>query len=236
MSMRIIVAFLFWASATPGWLKAGTIFVSGNLRTDATDTRCGSGCTLAAADDDATWAQWAAYNHSFSTAQTGRIQVVTYGYAGGASGTGAVVPAGGFAPYLSLFDSSGALIESSSSGICPPGAQTLLGNCFDVQLNALHQLAAGNYIVSITAWMNLSMAENLGAGVLADGFTGLGNLGTGESLDFAFDLIFTPNVEIEVGPQAIPEPSTAWMAAMGGLVAGAATALRRREKQYGGHE
>ena len=50
----------------------------------------------------------------------------------------------------------------------------------------------------------LSLAENLGGGTLADGFTGLGNLAQGEDLHYAFDVILT---------EAVPEPQTLWLLA-----------------------
>ena len=51
----------------------------------------------------------------------------------------------------------------------------------------------------VKAWENMSFAENLGTGTLADGFTGLGNLNSGENLNYAFDVILPSNV---------PEPGT----------------------------
>jgi hypothetical protein len=59
------------------------------------------------------------------------MYAVTFGYGGGTSGTGVVVPAGGFEPYLSLFDSGGNFLASTRSGVyCPPGANTVPGGAF----------------------------------------------------------------------------------------------------------
>lgn len=55
----------------------------------------------------------------------------------------------------------------------------------------------------------MSFAENLGAGTLADGFTGLGNLNDGEDLHYAYDVILTST-------SPVPEPSAVWL--LGGLV------------------
>ncbi len=47
----------------------------------------------------------------------------------------------------------------------------------------------------------MSYAENLGPPyLLSDGFTGLGNLGDGENLDYAFDVILSA--------ETVPEPAT----------------------------
>jgi len=59
-------------------------------------------------------------------------------------------------------------------------------------------LAAGTYEIAISAFENMSFAENLGSGTLADGFTGLGGLQPGEDLHFAFDVVLTP--EPAMGP------------------------------------
>jgi hypothetical protein len=78
-------------------------------------------------------------------------------------------------------------------------ANTLGGNCFDVQLDTTPLLEPGTYTIALSAWENMSLAENLGTGTLADGFTGLGNLNPGENLNYAFDVILPSNV---------PEPGT----------------------------
>jgi hypothetical protein len=62
-------------------------------------------------------------------------------------------------------------------------------------------LAPGKYSITISAFENMSFAENAGTGSLADGFTGLGNLAFGEDLHYAFDVVLhdaTP----------VPEPGT----------------------------
>ena len=61
-------------------------------------------------------------------------------------------------------------------------------------------LAPGSYQIAISAFENMSFVENGGAGTLADGFTGLGNLEPGEDLHYAFDVVLTPAA-------AVPEPS-----------------------------
>ncbi|MBZ5636828.1 MAG: DVUA0089 family protein [Acidobacteriia bacterium] len=71
-----------------------------------------------------------------------------------------------------MFDSGGNFLASTFFGItCPPGAQTNTNSnqCFDVLMNG-GTLAAGDYRIAISAFENLSFAENLGSGTLADGF------------------------------------------------------------------
>jgi hypothetical protein len=80
--------------------------------------------------------------------------------------------------------------------------------CFDVSLNG-GTLIPGTYRIAISAFENMSSAENNGAGTLADGFTGLGNLAQGEDLHFAFDVTLATG-----GTQSVPEPATLWLTAV----------------------
>ena len=197
-SSGLLAATLLLAGAATA-AKADVLFFSGDLRTDANVISCGSGCTLGPGNSDLEFANWAAVTYSFVVNSATTVQAITYGYAGGTSLTGADVPSGGLEPYLSLFDSSGNFLTSSFSGTCPATANTLGGNCFDVQLDTTPLLEPGTYTIALSAWENMSLAENLGTGTLADGFTGLGNLNPGENLNYAFDVILPSNV---------PEPGT----------------------------
>ncbi len=188
--------------------RADTISFVGNLRADANVISCGSGCTLGVSNSDGDYAQWAAVVDSFTVSTASSMEAVTFGYGGGVNGAGTTIAQGGFEPYLSLFDSAGNFLASAFFGTtCPPGANTNTdsGQCFDVSLDG-GILAAGSYQIAISAFENMSFAENSGAGTLADGFTGLGNLGVGEDLHYAFD--------VELSPIAVaPEPSSAWLLA-----------------------
>jgi hypothetical protein len=190
-------------------LKAGTVFFSGDLRTDATVLDCGSGCTLGPSNTDGDYAQWAAVVKTFVVTSASTMQAITYSYGGGTSKTGPVVLAGGLEPYLSLFDAGGDFLASTlSATTCPPGANTVGGNCFDVLLDGGF-LVPGTYQIALTAFDNMSLAENSGPPLLlSDGFTGLGNLATGENLNYAFDVILTGSS----GP-SVPEPATYWLLA-----------------------
>ena len=183
--------------------NAGTVSFTGDLRSDANFLDCGFACTLGAGDTDADYAQWAARSVSFVVAVASPMSAVTFGYGGGINGNGAFIAEGGFQPYLSLFTASGDFLGSTFFGVvCPPGANTdsVSGACYDVGLDG-GILAPGMYQLAISAFSNMSYAENLGAGVLADGFTGLGNLAAGEDLHYAFDIILD-------SPASVPEPGT----------------------------
>lgn len=182
-------------------LSGSTLFFTGNLRTDATVVDCGNNCTLGSSDPDSAYAQWAAVVTPFTLSSAASVHAVTFSFGGGTSGTGATVLPGGLEPYLSLFDAAGNFLTSTFFGTtCPAGANSVAGECLDVLLDA-GILPAGNYEITLTAWENLSFAENQGSGTLADGFTGLGNLGNGENLNYAFDIVSTPVA-------ATPEPGS----------------------------
>ena len=134
------------------------------------------------------------------------MSAITYSYGGGTSLTGPSVAAGGLEPYLSLFDASGNFLASTYFGTtCPAGANTYDGNCYDESLDG-GTLAAGTYYIALTAYQNISLAENYGSGNLSDGFTGIGFLASDEDLHYAYDVILTPN-SAPPPPPAVPEPN-----------------------------
>ena len=217
--------YLLLAFAAALAANADTISFTGNLRADANVIDCGMGCTLGAANSDADFAQWAAVVDDFTVTTDSAMEAITFGYGGGVNGAGASIAQGGFEPYLSLFDSSGNFLASTFFGTtCPAGANTntVSGQCYDVSLDG-GVLAPGSYQIAISAFENLSFAENLGSGTLADGFTGLGNLADGEDLHYAFDVILTPT-------SPVPEPAFGWLF---GIAVLALAAARRFEKQKG---
>jgi hypothetical protein len=161
---------------------------------------------LAPADPDADWAQHAAVLLPLTLTDPAYITARTFSWGGGVQANSNVVAASGFAPYLSLFDGSGKFLASTYLGeTCPSGAGTSDGNCYDVMLDGGTRLP-GNYYVVVTAFQNLSLAENY-LGVLtlnlSDGFTFTGQLDAGRDLRFALD--------VNLGPP-IPEPGAALLA------------------------
>jgi hypothetical protein len=202
-------------------LFAGVIFLSGDLRTNATVTDCGAGCTLGPSNTDGDYAQWAAVVTPFNVLNNTTMQAITYSYGGGTSLTGPIVSPGGLEPYLSLFDSGGNFLASTYLGTtCPPGANPVGGNCFDVLLDG-GTLTPGTYYIALSAYANMSSAENGGTGTLADGFTGLGNLMPGENLNYAFDVILPTNT---------PEPGTGTLLMLGIAALPLARGWRRKTK------
>ena len=187
-------------TAFPSLSQASVLFFAGNLRTDANVTNCGSGCTLRTANSNSDFAQWAVVVKTFTVTQTTTMEAVTYSYAGGTSESGAAVSAGGLEPYLSLFNAQGDFLTSTYFGTtCPIGAASHDGNCFDVSLDG-GVLTPGTYTIALSAYQNMSIAENNGApATLADGFTGFGILAAGENLNYAFDVILPSE-------PSIPEP------------------------------
>src|ERR1035437_9426764 len=204
MAKRLLAIVASVFAAGVGQSQAGTIqSFTGDLRTDATFISCGSGCTLGAGNSDADYAQWAAVQRGFTVGASSTVQAITFSYGGGINGNGMAIAPGGFEPYLSLFDATGNFLASTFFGItCPPGANTNVGSgqCFDVLLDA-GVLAPGNYAITISAFENMSFAENSGVGILADGFTGLGNLAPGEDMHYAFDVILQ-------NASPVPEPAS----------------------------
>jgi hypothetical protein len=106
---------------------------------------------------------------------------------------------------------------------CPAGANTNAGSgqCSDVLLDA-GVLASGTYVITISAFQNMSFAENSGFGSLQDGFTGLGTLGGGEDMHYAFDVVVQ-----DTAPTAIPEPGSFGLAGCAILLA---LGLRRKRR------
>jgi hypothetical protein len=211
----VAINLIMWLAAPA---SADTFSFTGDLRTDA---------TFLPPDPppftDGDYAQWAAVVRAFNVAAPSTMEAISFSYGGGTNGNGAIIAQDGFEPYLSLFDSGGNFLASTFFGTtCPAGAQTNTnsGQCYDVRLDG-GTLAAGNYQIAISAFENLSFAENLGSGTLADGFTGLGNLAQGEDLHYAFDVILTSPAT------AVPEPASSFLLAGAGIVL---YVLKRKQK------
>ena len=138
------------------------------------------------------------FTYAFTLASPSTVSIQSYGYGGsaGAPGgknlVGTTIPAGGFDPYVSVFFGSGptsAFIASNDDGACPPGI-TDIGLCGDTSLTLI--LAAGTYTVVLSAFKNMSLAENYGSGTLGDGFVNLGVFDSARSKAYAIDIDVSP--------------------------------------------
>jgi hypothetical protein len=92
------------------------------------------------------------------------LTIQTYGFGGGTNGNDSVIPSGGFAPDLFLFDPSGNVETPANTTACPP-ANTSGGNCFDAGIS-IADLAAGIWKLALTVDSNAPIGTTL-----AEGFT-----------------------------------------------------------------
>src|SRR5882757_8290637 len=98
---------------------------------------------------------------SISIAAPAAVDIRSYGYAGGTTSTGTIVPRGGFDTILTLFSAAGVFIDDNDDGAGAASDPTT-GLANDAQITA--NLAAGSYILALTQYDNFSI------GNLADGF------------------------------------------------------------------
>jgi hypothetical protein len=180
---------------------AGVVSFSGNLGDRANGALVASDLSAALFDFD----QDTANNVALYA-----LHVSTAGSAGFAS-TG-FVP-GGIDPYFSIFSgtdrATATFVESNYF------FATATGGDFAMTV----PLAAGDYTVAIGVYTNLSYAENLGSGFLADGFIGLGDPQYLRNGSYALTVTL---------PDAgtVPEPSGALLA----LTAASAALWARRRR------
>jgi hypothetical protein len=102
----------------------------------------------------------------FTVATLGSVDLRSYGYAGGATSTGMVVPSGGFETILTLFDSSGNLLSENDdgAGVATDPSTGLAG---DSRITGT--LNAGRYVLALTQY------DNFARGKLAEGFVETGH-------------------------------------------------------------
>ena len=101
---------------------------------------------------------------SFSIADSSTVTLRTYGYGGGAQADGNVVPAGGFDPALTLFDSAGLMIDFDDDGAASlDTVDPETGLALDALLEL--GLGAGVYTLALTQIPNVANGR-----VLTDGF------------------------------------------------------------------
>jgi hypothetical protein len=153
-----------------------------------------------------------AFLFAFDLSAPGQVRIQSWGYGGtsnapdGTNAAGMVIPPGGFDPYVSVFNGvrpAATFVASNDDGACPPGAVSA-GKCYDSALAV--NLSAGSHTLSVTAFLNMSFAENLGTGTLDDGFIGLGSFG-GRTNAFAVDIegssVVAPDRLLAANPNAL---------------------------------
>lgn len=150
---------------------------------------------------------------TFTLSAPGSVTIRSWGYGGssgapgGTNAAGAAIAAGGFDPYVTLFAGSGpaaTFLASNDDGLCPPGtiADALCGDSTLVT----GVLPAGTYTLAISAFLNMSLAENLGSGTLGDGFVGLGSFGTrtnAYAVDIGGSTVVVPALALSYAPNGL---------------------------------
>ena len=101
----------------------------------------------------------------FTAASAGSVDIRSYGYAGGVTSTGTVVPRGGFDTILTLFNSSGVFINENDDGA---GAATDPSTDLAADARITASLTAGTYILTLSQYDNFSIG-NLAAGFVETG-------------------------------------------------------------------
>ena len=121
---------------------------------------------------------------SFTVANPASVTLRTWSFAGGVNAAGEIVPGGGFAPVLSLFDPSGNWLVTDRDGgtaDCGPRATDSASHfCWDAYLNS--NLSPGVYTLALTQDDNTPAGSTLADGFLESGngnFTGSLFLGPG---------------------------------------------------------
>jgi len=172
---------------------------------------------------------------SFSLASAATVTMQTWSYGGGTLPGPVTVPAGGFAPVISFFDSSAdpILLGSDNSGGTAPSAcgprniDAATGLCLDASLveGAGGPLSAGSYFLILTEQDNTANGPNLSDGFTMDGtgnFTGPEHgIPGGSFLDRggfqrtnSYYLTISGVDQASV-PSAVPEPSMMGLCAAG---------------------
>jgi hypothetical protein len=173
---------------------------------------------------------------------TGTINLQTYGFGGGTNAAGSVIPAGGFDPFIGLFEGTGdgaVFLNGTSDELtsyapgCPPAGTATIGSvagqCGDVFLS-FPVLGPGTYtvILSDAGYLPNAVFET-SPGYLGDGFTDL----TGGVFQTCYDVnncnADTANWALDISGAGgtiteVPEPSAA-RACVAGMLA--MEALRR---------
>ena len=192
--------------------QATTITWDGLLNDPANSALVGSDLGSPSFIDDAAIANNVAlYTFTLGSAHT--VTFTSTGYAGG-----------GAQPYFSLFSGTGNPATFLDSNYSVP----------DIDFTFSRLLGAGSYTVAIGAWLNMSFAENLGAGTLQDGFIGLGVPDPSFLGSSAYHVTAEDDATV---PAPVPEPATVLLLGTGvcGMVVRRRRGARRDSTALGRH-
>lgn len=158
----------------------------------------------------------------FDVASGSIVTLTTFSFGGGVNGANTAIPAGGFAPVVSLFQATGArdLLGSARAGdgSCVGATDAVTGFCWDVQLSAA--LAVGSYVAVVSQDDNLPLGPGFDDGFSRAGqgnFTGPNFLGSPASFVLP-DLNIRDGhwaLDIDIQAIAVPLPGSLSLLALG---------------------
>lgn len=148
---------------------------------------------------------------TFTLSGSSSIVARTFGYAGGTNAASTQIPAGGFDPWLSIFDAAGNLLASVDNGTCGQVAtDSATGACLDSYISTT--LVSGVYTLV------LSESDNQPVGpTFADGFT---RTGQGDFTASAFGCASGPFCDINAANR-----TSAWALDIGDVTSAVETGV-----------
>lgn len=186
------------------------------------------------------------FTQTISLASTQNVGIQTWGFGGGTNSASAVIPAGGFDPFVGLFQGTGSTAlfldgtadnlsnYTSEPSACPPAGLVTIGSvagqCGDVNLQ-FTGLAAGTYTILLSDANNVPNAVYEVTGFLGDGFSDL----TAGVYQTCYDVnncnTDTANWTVDIttsGASSVPEPASFVLAGLGLAVVSRLSSRRRR--------
>ena len=171
----------------------------------------------------------------FTVSAPSTVTMLTWSFAAGTNAAGTIIPAGGFAPVLAVFDSTGTIVGNFDQGGAPPnncGARNQdpsgTGPCLDAFLS--DSLGAGIYTLVLSQQDNTPLGQMLSDGYQHDGepnfASGFDAFGLQRNSAWAVDVVSADSAS-EV--TSIPEPSTA-LALLTGLACLIGMGVKRHSK------
>jgi hypothetical protein len=186
------------------------------------------------------------FTQTITLGSTQNVEIQTWGFGGGTNSASAAIPAGGFDPFVGLFQGTGPtalFLDGTADNLsnymsepsaCPPAGLVTIGSvagqCGDVNLQ-FTGLAAGTYTILLTDANYVPDAVYETTGFLGDGFSDL----TAGVFQTCFDAndcnTDTANWAVDVttsGAASAPEPASFVLAGLGIAVVSRLSSRRRR--------